>query len=249
MALFLCSIFFGGRVSLWFRSPVSRVVRPGGLRIEDEINILIANLKFSEEESQKISCPIVEGMDTSGYKAWAVGKILSKVKINKEAMYRVFRSLWFTKKGVGFVELEGGTFLVKFGCLEDRDRIMSMAPWMFDQCLFSMVPFEKDKEIETYEFKLVPFFIRIFNVPIEYMERQMALEISKAVGEVLAIDWRDRDRCWTKFMRVLIKLDTSKALRRVVCLKGNDGKEFVCFIKYERLPTFCYICGRVGHNT
>lgn len=72
-------------------------------------------------------------------------------------MYRVLQSLWFTKEMVSFVELDGGAFLVKFGRLEDRERIMNLASWLFDQCLFSMVSFEKDKEIEAYEFKLVPF--------------------------------------------------------------------------------------------
>lgn len=48
----------------------------------------------------------------SGYEAWAVGKILSKEKINKGAMYRVLQSLWFTKEVVSFMELKGGVFLI-----------------------------------------------------------------------------------------------------------------------------------------
>ncbi|MBA0612819.1 hypothetical protein Godav_013370, partial [Gossypium davidsonii] len=29
----------------------------------------------------------------------------------------------------------------------------------------------------------------------------MAMEVGNAIGEVLAIDWRDRDGGWTEYMR------------------------------------------------
>lgn len=135
--------------------------------MKEDISVLMANLKFFEEESTRVVCQTVEGKKLSGYEAWAVGKILSNDTMNKEVMYRVLRSLWFTKEIVCFMELYGGVFLVKFGRVEDRERIMSLAPWLFYQCMFSLAPFVKDKEIEAYEFKFVPFWIRIFNMPLE----------------------------------------------------------------------------------
>lgn len=50
-----------------------------------------------------------------------------------------------------------------------------------------MVPFEKDKSFETYEFNFVPLWILIFNVLFECMDRTVAIEIGKVVGEVLAL--------------------------------------------------------------
>lgn len=41
------------------------------------------------------------------------------------------------------------------------------------------------------------------------MEIHVALEVGGAVREALAIDWRDREGYWTKFMRVHVKLDMS----------------------------------------
>lgn len=170
-------------------------------------------------------------------------------KINKEAMYRVFRSFWFTKEQVNFAALNEEVFLVKFGRLEDRERIQNMAPWLFDKCLISLVPFEKNKGPLEYKFPMVPFWIRILNVPLENMNRQVALEIVRAVGEVIAIDRKDREGCWTKFMRVRIWLDTTKPLRRVVYMVNKEGDETLCYIQYERLPYFCFVCGIIGHKT
>ncbi|MBA0876303.1 hypothetical protein Goshw_017921 [Gossypium schwendimanii] len=57
------------------------------------------------------------------------------------------------------------------------------------------------------------------------MDRQTALVVGEAIGEVLAIDWRNREGCWTEFIRVKIKLDISKPLQRVVYLVGRKEKE------------------------
>lgn len=50
-------------------------------------------------------------------------------------MYRMFKSLWFTKEDVNFVVLEEGAILVKFDNIEDRKRVLNLSPWLFDQCL------------------------------------------------------------------------------------------------------------------
>lgn len=66
--------------------------------------------------------------DLQGWEACVVGKLLTKEKIDKEAMYRVLWSLRYTKEWVNFVEVGEGTFLVKFGLVEDRERILNLAP-------------------------------------------------------------------------------------------------------------------------
>lgn len=50
-------------------------------------------------------------------------------------------------------------------------------------------------------------------------------------------------------MRVRVRLDISKALKKVVYMISKGGKNFMCLTKYGRLPTFFYICGKIGHKT
>ncbi|MBA0683311.1 hypothetical protein Goari_024978 [Gossypium aridum] len=65
-------------------------------------------------------------------------------KVNREAMYRVLKSLCFTKEDVNFVALKEGVILVKFGNVEYKKRILNLSPWLFDWCLFTMLPNFKD---------------------------------------------------------------------------------------------------------
>ncbi|MFQ6629181.1 hypothetical protein Gotur_007201 [Gossypium turneri] len=149
--------------------------------------------------------------NSQGFKAWAAGKIMSREKVDRDAMYRVFKSLWFTKEEGNFVALKEGVIL----------------------CLFAMSPFVKDQDLDAYAFNLTPFWLRIFNIPFEYMDRQVAMDVGKAIGEVVAIDWRDRDGGWTENIRIRVMIDVFKPFRRVVHLVGSDGTETVCAIKYE----------------
>ncbi|KAH1091316.1 hypothetical protein J1N35_018573 [Gossypium stocksii] len=126
---------------------------------------------------------------------------MAEVKPNREEMYRVFQLLWFTKEEINFVALKEEVIIVKFGCLEDRSRILSLMPWLFDNCLFSLLPFIKGKEIDSYEFNQYFFWLRIYNVTLEYMNHQTTMEVGKAIGELVAIDWKDRDGSLTEFIR------------------------------------------------
>ncbi|KAG8474687.1 hypothetical protein CXB51_031142 [Gossypium anomalum] len=149
----------------------------------------------------------------------AVGKIMAKEKINKEAMHRVFKLLWFTKEEVSLLALNEEVILVKFGSIENRTCIFNLRPWLFDQCLFAMLPFIKGKEIDAYEFNFTSFWQGYRRGGGYRLERQ---------------EWRINVLC---------------PLRRVVHLVGRDGAETICAINYERLPAFCYICGLIGHTT
>ncbi|KAK5825733.1 hypothetical protein PVK06_020596 [Gossypium arboreum] len=155
--------------------------------ITEEINELLERLKFSEDEAVQVISTNGD-KNIQGFESWAVGKIMAIEAPNREAMYRVFRSLWYTKEDIDFVALKEGVVTVKFGYLEDQSRILNLTPWLFDRCLFSMLPFKKGKDIESYEFCLSPFWLRIYNIPIELMNSQMALDVGNAIGELVAID-------------------------------------------------------------
>ncbi|MBA0725626.1 hypothetical protein Golax_022194, partial [Gossypium laxum] len=80
------------------------------------------------------------------------------------------------------------------------------------------------------------------------MDRQTALDIGKAIGVLVTIDWKDWFGGWTEFMRIKVKIDIEKPLRRVVRFVDKDGSETIGLIKYERLPDFCFSCGIIGHT-
>ena len=49
-------------------------------------------------------------------------------------------------------------------------------------------------------------------------------------------------------MRVRVDLQLDKPLRRGGKIASVDGEKFWVSFRYERLPTFCFHCGRLGHD-
>ncbi|MBA0575724.1 hypothetical protein Golob_024102, partial [Gossypium lobatum] len=220
-----------------------------GPRTTEDINKLLEKLKFSEEEATKVVSTKLGSINSQGFEAWAIGKIMFVEKVNREAMYRVFKSLWFTKEEVNFVALKEGAILVKFGNVEDRKRILNLSPWLFDQCLFAMLPYVKRTRSGVLRFQLNSIWVRIFSIPLEYMDTQVAMDVGSAIGEVIATGWHDREGRWTEYIRLRVILDIFKPLRRVVQFVNSKSAVYVCAIKYERLPIFCYSCGLISYST
>ncbi|CAN1754102.1 hypothetical protein LINPERHAP1_LOCUS5395 [Linum perenne] len=48
-------------------------------------------------------------------------------------------------------------------------------------------------------------------------------------------------------MRIRVRLDVREPLRREKKLKRPSGELALAKFRYEKLPTFCFICGRLGH--
>ncbi|CAN1752399.1 hypothetical protein LINPERHAP1_LOCUS4718 [Linum perenne] len=48
-------------------------------------------------------------------------------------------------------------------------------------------------------------------------------------------------------MRIRVMIDVTRTLKRGKKLRNPGQPWIMCKFKYERLPLFCYICGRISH--
>ena len=51
-----------------------------------------------------------------------------------------------------------------------------------------------------------------------------------------------------KFMRIQVEIPIDKPLRRGGNITNTEGERCSIIFRYECLPTFCYICGILGHG-
>ncbi|KAK2641854.1 hypothetical protein Ddye_023617 [Dipteronia dyeriana] len=80
------------------------------------------------------------------------------------------------------------------------------------------------------------------------MNRRSARWLAEQIGVTVKIPSESKE-CWGKYMRVKVCLDISKPLKRWLRLKlGKTDEVTMVGLRYERLPDFCYACGRIGHG-
>ncbi|TXG56775.1 hypothetical protein EZV62_018088 [Acer yangbiense] len=138
-------------------------------------------------------------------------------------------------------------FMFHFINQEEQNHIWQRGSWYFDKSLIILEKPEGMGNISLLRFNKVELWIQIHDVPIMCMNRRTAKWMAKQLGKVIEIPMESKD-CWGKFMKVKVLIDISKSLKRWLRLKLDKSTNILMVsLKYERLPEFCYVCGRIGH--
>nr|POE62312.1 uncharacterized protein CFP56_72888 [Quercus suber] len=80
------------------------------------------------------------------------------------------------------------------------------------------------------------------------MSQDVGEEIGSKLGKFIEVDRRSWHSDQAKFMRVRVELEIDKPLRRGAYIASSEGERLWLTFKYERLPTVCFICGKLGHD-
>lgn len=65
---------------------------------------------------------------------------------------------------------------------------------------------------------------------------------------MVKLDDRNFDGAIRVFFRIRVEIEVSLPLKKRMRLRKDNGEWVKIEFKYERLPTFCFICGRLGHG-
>ena len=80
------------------------------------------------------------------------------------------------------------------------------------------------------------------------MTKEVGVRIGNTLGEVEEVDIPTRGNLLGKCIRVQVKIDITQPLCRGRLVKfGGPSSTWVSF-HYERLPIFCYWCGKLNHD-
>ena len=98
------------------------------------------------------------------------------------------------------------------------------------------------------DYSFTTFWMQIHNIPHDLVTQETDESIGSTLGTVVQVADPEDNGTGGEFLRVRLKLDISRPLPRY-CKLWNVGKLMGWVgLKFERLPNFCYWCGRVGHG-
>ena len=165
-----------------------------------------------------------------------------------DAVARTFKPLWRTVGELKIRDIGEHILLFEFEDELDLERVMEFEPWSYDKHL---VAFERVLNIESVpflDFSCATFWVQIHNIPKRSLKVEVRELIGKSIDRVIQVANPKDDDAGSEFLRVRINIDISKPLLR--CSKLHYEGKWVGWVrlKYERLPNFCYWCGRVTHG-
>lgn len=91
-------------------------------------------------------------------------------------------------------------------------------------------------------------WVQMRNIPVNHYTPEAIHDFGQFAGEVIEVPY-DPEKAQTKdYVRVLVKFDVSKPLRRVKKITIPGGEEVNIRYDYERLQKRCYTCQRLTHE-
>ena len=210
----------------------------------EEITNRCAKLKLSlrEDVEVAIQAPLTEEGPV------LIGKFCTKRKINLESVARVLKSVWRAEHNFEVSDLGDNKVMFLFQSKDDLDRVLLLSPWSFDKYLLILHKLVRGEAVKDIKFDRSPFWIQLHGLPTMCQTKEVGMSVGVTLGEVVKVDANGKGFCLGNCLRIRVILDVSLPLCRGRKVRlGEYGLKWVDF-RYERLPIFCYLCGKVDHD-
>ncbi|XP_042990668.1 uncharacterized protein LOC122317666 [Carya illinoinensis] len=214
----------------------------------EDITARWKSLKLTEEEQQEIvlSEEAVLSSNAKG-ELCLLAKIFNDRTANREAFRTTMSKIWNTEGWLTFKDLETNVYLIEFQLVSDKEKVLLGRPWSFDRHLVCMKEFEGLLSLSEVRFDSEPFWIQVHNLPFAGMSKEMGILVGSVIGRVLEVETNTEGYGWGGYLRIKAEVNVTKALVRGRFLKSGSKQSWLSF-KYERLPMFCFKCGRFVHE-
>ncbi|XP_065618457.1 uncharacterized protein LOC136062818 [Quercus suber] len=217
--------------------------------MDQEVVNSLRNLKLTKEEEEDI---VIVNSNSSGIfeecSLSLFGRLLSDRHQNLRALKNTLKAAWKMGSDLRIVEVGNNILQFKFGSRCQLEWVEKSGPWNFDNNLLLLCRWRKGLSSKNISFSHSPFWVQIWGLPFENMTEDIGRDIGSKIGRVLEVDKRAILADQAKFLRIRVEVQIEKPLRRGGFVKSDeDGRVWVDF-RYERLPTFCYRCGILGHD-
>ncbi|XP_019163090.1 PREDICTED: uncharacterized protein LOC109159433 [Ipomoea nil] len=130
----------------------------------------------------------------------------------------------------------------------DLQRVIDERPWSFDNHTLVCRPVEDGMLPNDVVLDTVDMWVQVYGLPMGYTSMIIQEQVGNFLGGFLKGDERFDDRPWKAFYRIRVSIPVAKPLRRRMKFAKRDKSWCWVTFKYERLHTFCFFCGLLGHS-
>ncbi|XP_058746499.1 uncharacterized protein LOC131619419 [Vicia villosa] len=203
------------------------------------------NIAFSKEEEEGVVVAEEEVCEEETFQTTMEGRLWMDSSYNVRAFKSTMVNAWRLKNHVEIQDLSKN-LLFNFASKRDLESVLKNGPWSFDRALLVLNRVSGEEQLSDLNMHFSPFRVRIYELPLMLRSEAMARKIGSIFGTFEEMDTREACRNG-RFLRIKVTVDLKSPLKRGTVVKFKEKNLRVHF-KYERLPTFCFVCGRIGHQ-
>lgn len=215
-----------------------------------DLSRLVETLKLSNEYMDNciVLSPELSKLGYERVENCLIGKVFSSKTINRDTFRSQMPRILQACKQIDIECAGENLFILDFKSRNDRRRALLDGPWNFFRNLVlfkELAGFQNPSEVLFEEFSV---WVQCHNLPVAFMHPSILRNIGDQIGQVDDIDVGEDGNCLGRFARIRVTRKLSLPLQKCVRVKSeNDTSDIFIILVYERLPDFCFACGRVGH--
>ena len=217
----------------------------------ENITNKVATVALDDEEIEVEDTDFHEEQSVTKYdlRFALVGRFLTERFIRLNEMSQVMAANWRPGMGISIQEIYPQRFLFQFGHEADIRRIQESGPWAYDNHPLIFERVAQGDNLDKVDLNELAMWIQLHDLPAGWWSNSIGRKIGSRLGEFLESDPNNYLGARKDYMRIRIKFDVLKPLKKMINMKKPKGEDMIqVTIWYERLPTYCFQCGMLGHG-
>lgn len=138
-------------------------------------------------------------------------------------------------------------FLFKFFHELDLQRVLDDGPWTFNNQALVVKKLEIGEQLTAIKLNDLYIWVQVYDLPIGFNSEFIHQSVGNFVGKFLRSDPKNFHGVWRNYIRIKVAVNVNKPLKSQMRIKKAGGEWMWIKFKYERLPSFCFYCGLIGH--
>jgi hypothetical protein len=153
-------------------------------------------------------------------------------------------------KGLNARTVGDNMFIAEFGSMQDKVRVLGGSPWNVGNRAVLVQEFDANLRPTDIVLNHMLIWVRIKNLPFGLMNKSWGEELAGKIGKLEKVDADSNGRAWGPYLRVKVRINITKPLRRGVSIFSVKRQKKEWYeVQYEKLPSYCYSCGIIGHSS
>lgn len=151
----------------------------------DDLTNLWESFSLIEEEDIEFAIPKTR---VSRGNACVLGKLISDRLVSCETIRSTLVPIWKIINPLSFTVLGDNFFLIDFSDPLDKERVLAGKPWVWEGNLFLVEDFDGITPPLQFSFDKAAFWVRMINMPLTCMCREIGQKIEASTGTVEHVD-------------------------------------------------------------
>ncbi|CAN0880549.1 hypothetical protein LINGRAHAP2_LOCUS13717 [Linum grandiflorum] len=137
-----------------------------------------------------------------------------------------------------------------FPSLKDKERVFQTQPWAFKSAIINLMEYETPSLMAFDKLQFMPLVIQLKGIPYPYNTAKFCAKLVEPLGTVISSDLFSKypDGHGTRFVKCTVRINLLQSIAGRVQAVVPGQQHFWVLLRYEDIPTVCFVCGMLVHG-